>query len=125
MRQNIKRQRGMTGLGWLTVLFLIGFFALLTFKLVPIYLENNSVKSVIHSLEDEPMITKKSKGEILGMIMTRLRTNGIRDLKHDSVKISNSDGVLTVNITYSVQKNMIGNVDVIVSFDERLRLIAN
>ncbi len=125
MRQNIKRQHGMTGMGWLTVLFLIGFFALLTFKLVPIYLENSTVKSILHSLEDEPLITKTSKGEVLSMIQKRLLTNGIRDMARDSIKIENSDGVLTVNIAYDVRKNMVGNVDVIVTFDDHVRIISN
>jgi hypothetical protein len=125
MRQDIKRQRGMTGLGWLTVLFLIGFFALLTFKLAPIYLEHHSVKSVLNSLKDEPLITQRSKGEVLKIIMKRLNINSIRDLKRDQVHIDKSGGVLTVSIAYSVRKNMLGNVDVIVSFDDSVEMVSN
>jgi hypothetical protein len=88
-------------------------------------MENSSVKSILNSLEDEPLITKKSKAEVLSMILMRLRTSGIRDIERDSIKISKKDGVLTVDITYSVRKNMIGNVDAIVSFDERARMVSN
>ncbi len=125
MRQDIKRQRGMTGLGWLAVLFLIGFFALLTFKLAPIYMENQSVKDILHSLENEPLITQRSKNEVMAMVMKRLITNGLRDIKHNSVKVEKNGGELKVRIAYQVQKNMVGNIDVIVSFDNSVKMVAN
>ncbi len=122
---NKKRQRGMTGLGWLTVLFLIGFFALLTFKLAPIYLENYSVKNVLKSLEDEPLITQKTKKQVLSMVMARLNTNGVRDIKRNMVKVVKKPGLLNVNIEYFVKKPMVGNIEIIVSFDEKVELVSN
>ncbi len=125
MRQNINRQSGMTGMGWMTVLLLIGFFAMLTFNLAPTYMEHHSVKSVLQSLTEEPLITKKSKREVLAMIMKRLNTNGIRDIKRDNIKIEKSGGVLTVNITYDVRKNIVGNVDTIISFSDSVEMVSN
>lgn len=125
MLQNRNRQNGMTGMGWLTILFLIGFFALLTFKLAPTYLENYSVKTVLKSFEDEPLITQKSKKEVLIMVMTRLNTNGVRDIKRDMVKIIKKPGLLNINIDYFVRKQMVGNVDVIMSFNEEVELVSN
>jgi hypothetical protein len=122
---NKRRQNGMTGLGWLTVLFLIGFFALLTFKLAPTYLENYSVKSVLKSFEEEPLITQKSIKEISNMLTSRLITNGIRDIKRDMVEIEKKPGVLNIKINYFVRKPMIGNIDVIMSFEEEIELVSN
>jgi hypothetical protein len=119
------RQNGMTGLGWLTVLFLIGFFALLTFKLAPIYLENYTIKSVLSSFEEEPLVTQKSKKEILKMVMARLKTNGARDISRDMVKIDKKPGLLNINIDYFVRKPMVGNIEIIVSFDESVELVSN
>ena len=45
MNSLLAKQRGMTGLGWLTVLALIGFFSLMILKLAPIYLDHYSVAS--------------------------------------------------------------------------------
>ena len=125
MRQSLRRQQGMTGLGWLTVLFLLGFFVLLTFKLVPIYLEHHTIYSVLHSLEEEPLITTKSSREVEQMIMTRLNTNGVRDLKRESIKIERTPGLLKVTIAYNVQENMIGNVDVLVKFNDNVELVGH
>jgi hypothetical protein len=119
------RQNGMTGLGWLTVLFLIGFFALLTFKLAPIYLENYTIKSVLSSFEEEPLITQKSKKDISKMVMARLKTNGARDISRDMVKIEKKPGLVNINIDYFVRKPMVGNIEIIVSFDESVELVSN
>jgi hypothetical protein len=125
MLSNKYRQNGMTGLGWLTVLFLIGFFALLTFKLAPTYLENYSVKSILKSFEEEPLITQKSKNDIRKMVMSRLITNGIRDIKKDKVEIVKKPGLLNIKIDYFVRKPMVGNIDVIMSFNEEVELVSN
>jgi len=121
----MKTQQGMTGMGWLMVLFLIGFFALLTFKFAPIYLEHFSVKGVLESFEEEPLITQKSKKIIRDMLMARLNTNGVRDIKKEHVKIEKKAGVLTIRITYFVRKPMVGNVEIIVSFDDQIRLVSH
>ncbi|MCP4992828.1 MAG: DUF4845 domain-containing protein [Gammaproteobacteria bacterium] len=121
----MNKQHGMTGMGWLTVLFLIGFFALLTFKIAPIYLENYSVKSILHSFEDEPLITKKSKRDIRRMFMARLNTNGVRDIKKEAIKIDKKPGILKIGIAYYVQKNMMGNIDILVKFGDEIELVSN
>ena len=49
----LTRQRGMTGIGWLIVLGLIGFFALLTLKMVPSYLEYYKIVATLDSIAEE------------------------------------------------------------------------
>ena len=125
MRKDLRKQQGMTGLGWLFVLFLIGFFTLLTFKLAPIYLEHYTINSVLHSLEEEPYITNKSASDVRRLIMTRLLTNGVRELKKESVTVQKTSGRMKITIAYNVQKNMLGNVDIVVKFDDNLELVSH
>ncbi|PLY14075.1 MAG: DUF4845 domain-containing protein [Sedimenticola sp.] len=122
---NLKNQKGMTFLSWLIVLALIGFFALLTIKIVPIYLENYTVKSILESLNDEPLITQKTAREVKSMVIRRIDINGIYDLKSDNVTVKKSPGIMDVKIEYTVQKNMAGNLDIVVKFADQIRLVAN
>lgn len=122
---NRHRQRGMTGTGWLVVLALIGFFSMLTIKLAPVYMEHFSVKTVLESLKEEPLITTKSAGEVRKMIQRRLKVNGVYDMDKDAIKIKKEEGVLNVDITYQVQKHMAGNVDVLISFSDQIKLVSN
>lgn len=125
MKGGLTRQRGMTLTGWMTVIALILFFALLGIKIVPVYLENLTVKDVVESLKEEPLITKRSASEVKSMIMKRLDINGVYDLKSDQVTVKKSPGIMKVDITYQVQKKMVGNIDILVSFSDQIELISN
>ncbi|MCB1866984.1 MAG: DUF4845 domain-containing protein [Gammaproteobacteria bacterium] len=122
---NRHRQSGMTGTGWLVVLALIGFFSMLIIKMAPVYMEHFSVKTVLESLKEEPMITQKSVGEVRTMIQRRLKVNGVYDMNNDAIKIKKEGGVMDVDITYQVTKHMAGNVDVLISFSDNIKLVAN
>ncbi len=119
------RQRGVTFTGWLTILALIGFFVMLVLKIGPIYMENFTVKDIVSSLKEEPLITKKSTAEVKNMIMKRIDLNGIYDLPRDRVTVKKKRGVMTISIDYTVQKNMAGNIDILVTFSEKIELISN
>lgn len=115
----------MTFSGWLVVLALIGFFALLGMKIGPIYLEHYSIKQVVESLKDEPLITQKSASKVKSMIMRRLDINGVYDLKRENVTVKKSPGILDVTVAYTVQKKMAGNIDILVSFSDNVKLVSN
>lgn len=122
---NRHRQSGMTGTGWLVVLALIGFFSMLIIKLAPVYMEHYSVKTVLESLKEEPLITKKSVGEVRKMIQRRLKVNGVYEMDKNAITIKKTDGITTVDITYQVTKHMAGNVDALISFSDTIDLVAN
>ena len=115
----------MTGTGWLVGLALIGFFSMLIIKLAPVYMENYSVKTVLASLKEEPLITKRSTGEIRKMINRRLKVNGVYDMDKDAISIKKDGGILKVGINYQVTKHMAGNVDVLMTFSEEIELVSN
>lgn len=122
---NRNNQRGMTGTGWLVVLAIIGFFSMLVVKLAPVYMEHYSVKNVLLSLEEEPLITQKSTGEVRKMIQRRLKVNGVYEMDNDAIQIKKEEAKLMVDITYEVRKHMAGNVDVLVSFADHVEIVGN
>ncbi len=117
-----KKQQGMTGLGWMTVIFLICFFAFVGIKIFPVYMENHSVKSIIKAVEQEPNVVRKSSGAVRTMIKKRLLINGIRDLKNENIIIKKFAGVLSVKIEYEVRRPLFGNLDVVMSFKDEFEL---
>ncbi|WP_186297766.1 DUF4845 domain-containing protein [Sedimenticola selenatireducens] len=121
----LAKQKGMTLTGWMTVVALVIFFALLGMRIIPIYLENLTVKDVVEALEEEPLITKRSAQEVKSMIMKRLDINGVYDLKSEHVTVKKSPGVMKIDITYTVQKKLVGNMELLISFSEQKELISN
>src|SRR3569832_2497125 len=88
----IKRgQSGMTYMGMLILLIVIAFFAVVTFKVVPLYMANFKVKSVLNSLKDEREIASMPPAEIEKRVMSRLNINDV-DIKRENLKIVRTPG---------------------------------
>jgi hypothetical protein len=118
-------QKGMTAIGWLLVLGLIAFFALITLRLVPVYLEFAKVTSVFESLQNEPGITRMSKPEIVKLIKRRFDVNDVTNVDPKYTKVSKDKGRLTVSINYERREHLVGNIDVVATFDKQVEVIAN
>ncbi len=114
-----KRQRGMTFISWLIVLGLVGFFAAVTLKLLPVYMEHYSIRHVLAQFELDRDLSKKSTGEIRTLMKKRLKINGVYDFNvKDNVLVERDKGKVTVRVKYEVRKPMLGNVDLVVHFDD-------
>lgn len=115
-------QRGMTAIGWLLVLGLIAFFTLITLRLVPIYLEYSKVVSVLESLTNEPAIGLKSRREIISVVGKRFDINDIRGVSPKLVTVSKEKGITRVGIAYERREHLMGNIDVVASFDKAVEV---
>ena len=120
--KQLKQQRGMTLVGWLVVLALIGFFAMLAMRLGPIYMENYTIKMALESMENEPGLADKTPGQVRGFFQKRMDMNYVTRLSQDSVKIRREEGVTHLEVDYEVREPMIGNIDVVVTFKEKAEL---
>jgi len=119
------RQAGVTAIGWLIILGLIAFFTLLTLKIVPVYIDNFSIKTILKGLKNEPGITKKDKFEIKKMIQKRFDVNNIIHITKNDIEVERKGFVTTVRIKYTEQKNIAGNIDVLIRFDNAVKIVAN
>ena len=115
---HLNRQRGMTFLGWLIVMALIGFFAMLIMKLGPIYMENYTVKMALESMENEPGLADKTPSAVRRMFQARMDMNYVTRLTQDSIKIRRESGVTYLEVNYEVREPLVGNLDAIVTFEE-------
>ena len=122
--KSIHRQRGMTPIGWILVFLLIAFFALIALKLIPIYLESFSVATVISDLKNEPGISTMSPGEITNTITKRFTINNVYNVTADDVYVERLAGTMTISAEYEVRKPMLGNVDIVVSFNKSIEVDA-
>ena len=122
---SVGKQKGMTGIGWMFVFMLIGATTLLVLKLFPLYSGGMTVTSALHSLESEHNIGKKTPGQIKTMLLKRLDINMVTDVTKDDIYIERAGGAITVEVDYEVRKNLAGNLDVVVVFNEKIVLPSN
>ncbi|WP_172597679.1 DUF4845 domain-containing protein [Sulfuriflexus mobilis] len=123
--QTLKKQQGVTGIGWLIILGLIAFFVLIGLRLFPIYIEKFSVVSSLESLKNEPQVTKKPKAEILRLITNRFQINDVKNATRKDITITQRGGVLTVSVKYDVKTKLFGPLSLIAEFDESVEVIGN
>lgn len=123
-----KSRNSQTGLTLISIMFLLGliaFFALLTLKIGPIYLEHHKVKQALAALGDDESLPKQSKKTIQRQIMSRLDINMVDDVTRDDIEIVKKENYVNVGISYEVTENIMGNLDVLVYFDDEIEVGEN
>ena len=118
-------QKGMTAIGWLLILGLIAFFTLLTLRMVPLYLEFGKVASTLESLKEQPDIAQKTRSEIVKIVSKRFDVNDVRNVDPKLIKVTKDRGVLKVVINYERREHLVGNIDVVATFDKQIEVAAN
>ncbi|HLF98756.1 MAG TPA: DUF4845 domain-containing protein [Methylococcaceae bacterium] len=113
-----RKQRGITFLGAVIVLSLIGFFAMLIIKIAPIYMEHAKIKSALENIEAQPDLVSKTKEDIIKMFESRLYINYVEGFKRENILITKHGGYVKVEVIYDKTENIFGNLDVLVRFDD-------
>ena len=119
---NIRKQRGLTLIGFVLVLVLVVFFAYAGMRVVPLYLEYNALINAMNTLEEDPRAAKMSPKQIKNKLINSLWVNYATDnIQRKHMKITRSN-VVKVRVAYAVRRDFIGNVDLIVSFERTVTL---
>lgn len=120
---NTHTQRGMSSVGFIIVLALIGVFVLVTLKLFPAYMESFKVTAAMESIKSQPGVGEKGKGEVVDMLMKRLYVDDVRDVKPGNVDVRPRDGGgLLLGVKYETRDTLFGNLDFVVRFDKSVEL---
>lgn len=114
-------QTGAGALQILTILMVASFFLLCAFKLVPVYAENRFIMTGIKSIAvDGDALAKMKKREIRSKLIRYYDLNNVRSEGAREIKIiRNSKGVIVQN-KYEVRVPLLGNIDVMVRFNNVL-----
>lgn len=111
-----RTQGGMTLIGFIIVLAVVGFFAYVAMKLVPMYSEYYAVKQALKGLQQEPGIANRDPAKIQDLFFRRLYISYAENVKAENVKIERVDGGWNMSVNYEVRKPLMGNLDVVGKF---------
>ena len=117
-----RTQRGMTLVGFIIVLAVVGVFAYIAMKLVPMYSEYYAVKQALKGLQQEPGIANRDPAKIQDLFFRRLYISYAENVKPGNVKIERIDGGWDMSVDYEVRKPMMGNLDVVGKFATSTKL---
>lgn len=104
----LSRQSGISLLGWLVLLILVGVWVYAAFQVVPAYIENAELGSVLTGIKAEARTA--SLQTIQRDIADQLTINSIDDVNTDEFKFSITGDQLTISINHPIEKSFIGNL---------------
>ena len=112
-----RKQKGMTLLGFVIVLAVVGFFAYVAMRLFPMYSEYYSVRSAMKGLANEPGIATQDPARIHDLFFRRLYISYSENVKKEHVKLRRVDNGWEMNVEYEVRRPLVGNLDVVGKFN--------
>ncbi|EIK98182.1 hypothetical protein PMM47T1_02924 [Pseudomonas sp. M47T1] len=111
-------QKGVSLLGGLVILAILGFVASTAFKVLPHYFDYWTVKKIIESVPAEKAKRIDSVAAFYDHVSAGMQVNNIRDLDPGKIlTVTLDDDVFAAHLQYEQREPLIGNVDLVVKFD--------
>ena len=117
----IHKQSGITLIGFIIVLAIALFVSFIGMKIGPIYIDNFAVVRAMNEIAEEKGSSRKSPYDIRLKFFTMMNINAIDHVRESHVKLTRGNGV-HLRVTYEVREPIMGNLDVVVTFDKSVRL---
>ena len=120
-----RHQSGMSILGILCILLMLGFFAMCIIRMMPPYFEYLSVKDIVARIAMDPDTPNESASEIRRTIANVFNTNQIYLLDPREVEVFSKSGKTYIDANYEVRLPIIWRIDAVLKFDDLLYEVGN
>ena len=115
------RQRGMSMISWAVVLIVAAILGTAAFRMIPAYMEHNTISTTIRSQLQDGKTALMSPREIREGIGKRFTINQVNVIRVDDLAIVKEGGVLTVSTDYEVREPMFYNVSIVMTFKDEFK----
>lgn len=119
--QSLKKSKGITLIGFIFLLVILGFFAYAAMIVVPVYLNHQGVVKAMTTAASQ-VSPNASPNKIRTLIAKSLHINYVEEVKSTDFKITRGASGRQIQIKYSVEKDFIGNFGFIMKFDKSVPL---
>lgn len=116
------RQGGMTVIGILLLLIVMGFMALIAMKVVPMYVQYYTIKSTIESIRKEPQVSQMSVQDIRAGIQRRFDIGYVNNITVNDLKIRNDRGGRVIDLVYQDERELFYKLFVVLKINETIPL---
>lgn len=118
--------RGITLIGFVIVLAVLGFFAYLAMRLIPMYIEYFGVVKAMEQVRSEPGSSGKSLDEIRRNLSLKFNTQYVDDasVPPAAIQLIRQSGGSTLRIAYEKRVPFLYNLDIVGKFDKSVSLNA-
>jgi len=112
MNRIVAKQRGVSGSGFIAIIAVIGLSVMILLKLFPVYMEHFNVSTSLES----------NKRAIKTLLQRRFSINNVENVNQEHIEIKKTKTEMTISIIYEVRKPLVGNIDMIIHFNDQITL---
>ncbi len=117
-----RNQSGITLIGFIVVLGVVGVFIYMGMKVIPMYSEYYAVKQSLEGIAKEPNVVDETPAKIKDMFFRRMNINYSENVKPADIKVVRKDAGYLITVDYEVRKPLIANLDVVGNFSTEKEL---
>lgn len=114
----MKVQKGLTLMGFIIVLAVVGFFAFIGMKLFPIYSEYYAVVSAVKGIQAEPGVATMPPAQIMKLLDRRFYTSYVTTVKPNNISVKREQGGYILRVAYERREPLMYNLDIIAKFEK-------
>jgi len=120
--RTMQSQKGITLVGFIMILAIVGFFAFIIMRLFPVYSEYYGVLQAMKAVQVEPGITSKTPEQIKESLDRKFYISYVTNVKKTNVKVTRKDAGYLLNVKYEVRGPLVYNLEYIATFDKTVTL---
>jgi len=123
----MKKQSGLTLISWALIISLAGVQLVFAMRIIPVYIDFATVKSIMNDVEKKPEFHSKPPREILTYLRKTLSINNIYDLQQqkNAFKFKKTTSGLELHLRYEDRGPIVGNLDFVASFEYQILIPRN
>lgn len=110
-------QAGITLIGFLLILMVVGFFAFLGMRLFPVYIEYYGLRQAMKAVAAEPGIATLPPEQVKASLDRKLNISYVTSVKPNNVRVTRQGGNYLLNVRYEVRGPLLYNLEYIATFN--------
>lgn len=121
-RKSGGRQRGLTVIGMLLLIVVLGFMALIAMKVIPMYIQYFTIKSTIESIRKEPQLAQMGLAEIQTALQKRFDIGYVDKITAKDIKLRNDRNGRVLDLVYEDDQPLFYGLHVVLKVNEAIPL---
>ncbi|MBI5450642.1 MAG: DUF4845 domain-containing protein [Gammaproteobacteria bacterium] len=123
MTSMMMRQRGLSAITQIVMLFLVGIFIYVVIKTVPHYYEDSLIAVAVEKVETDYQAGTLQASEIHSRLLKNFQMNNINVITADDIRIARGDKGTELIIDYRVEEPVMGNLLLVQVFSHHVTLL--
>ncbi len=109
-------QRGLALSSFLAVCVLVVFALIVSFKLVPAYIEEYTITRIFRQIASNPDFKNATAADVRAAFGRQTAIDRVEAISAQDIQVTRESGVLVIRTQYQVVIPLIGNVSLLVDF---------